>query len=216
VRVGPGGPRGVPASIRTQNASCFEDGKVPPLSAHGYREEELVTNRVSLLLSSGTEEERRHWAEEAAGHFSHEGPLIEVRQLPELAVALRRPRGVVFIPDVAKLGLEAQAQLLRCLQTQEERPKVVVGLSGTPESAMTRGVLRTDLHYRLHQARVDLNAEGLRERLRKRRADAEARAARLKPPAASKATAGKPPLKPVVRRDVPARAAASGRRSSQR
>jgi hypothetical protein len=187
------------------------------LSAQGYREEELVTNRVSLLLSSGTEEERRHWAEEAAGHFSHEGPLIEVRQLPELVVALRRPRGVVFIPDVAKLGLEAQAQLLRCLQTQEERPKLVVGLSGTPESAMTRGVLREDLHYRLHQARVDLNADGLRERLRKRRAEAEARAARLKPPAASKtAAAGKPALKAVARRDVPARAAASGRRSSHR
>ena len=116
------------------------------MSARGYREEELVTNRVSLLLSSGTEEERRHWAEEAASHFPNEGPLTEVRSAPDLAVALRRPRGVVFIPDVVKLGLEAQALLLRCLQMQEERPKLVLGLMGSAETALERGSLREDLH----------------------------------------------------------------------
>ncbi|MBN1208251.1 MAG: sigma 54-interacting transcriptional regulator [Myxococcaceae bacterium] len=145
----------------------------------GYREEELVTNRASLLLYGGTEEERRSWAQEAAYHFEHEGPLLEVRQPSELAEALKRPKGVVFIPEISKLGLEAQGHILRCLQTQEERPKLVLGMTGSAEAALERGTLREDLHYRLHQAQVDLGAPGLREALKKRWAVlAEQRAAK--------------------------------------
>jgi hypothetical protein len=158
------------------------------VTGRGYREEELVTNRASLLLSGGTEDERRAWAQEAAEHFAAEGPLVEARTAAELAQALKAPRGVVFVPDVGKLEPSAQAQLLRCLQLQEERPKVVVGLSGSPDQARTRGTLREDLHYRLHQALVDMNTEGLREQLKKRRAAAAAeraeRAAKLKAAAA--------------------------------
>ncbi|MBF5045376.1 Fis family transcriptional regulator [Aggregicoccus sp. 17bor-14] len=154
------------------------------MTGRGYREEELVTNRASLLLSGGTEDERRAWAQEAAEHFAAEGPLVEARTAAELAQALKAPRGVVFIPDVGKLAPVAQAQLLRCLQLQEERPKVVVGLAGSPDQARTRGTLREDLHYRLHQALVDMNTEGLRDALKKRRAQAAAeraaRAAKLK------------------------------------
>ena len=154
------------------------------MTGRGYREEELVTNRASLLLSGGTEDERRAWAQEAAEHFAAEGPLVEARTAAELAQALKAPRGVVFIPDVGKLEPVAQAQLLRCLQLQEERPKVVVGLAGSPDQARTRGTLREDLHYRLHQALVDMNTEGLRDALKKRRAQAAAeraaRAAKLK------------------------------------
>lgn len=138
------------------------------LIPRGYREEELVSNRASLLLYGGTEEERRSWAQEAAHHFEHEGALLEVRQLSELVEALRRPKGVVFVPDVAKLGLEAQAHIIRCLQMQEERPKLVLGLMGSAEAALERGTLRDDLHYWLSHAQVDLSAPGLREVLQQR------------------------------------------------
>jgi hypothetical protein len=138
------------------------------LIARGYREEELVTNRASLLLYGGTEEERRAWAQEAAHHFEHEGALVEVRQASELAEALRRRHGVVLVTEVSRLALEAQGQILRCLQTQEERPKLVLGLAGSVEAALERGALREDLHYRLHQAQVDLGAPGLREVLKRR------------------------------------------------
>jgi hypothetical protein len=140
----------------------------------GYREEELVTNRASLLLSGGTEEERRVWAAAAAHHFVHEGPLVEVRQAPQLAEALKRPRGVVYIPDVTKLGIDAQGTILRCLQMQEERPKLVLGVSGSLTQAREKGLLREDLHYRLHRAQVDLHADGMREVLARRRTVVEA------------------------------------------
>ncbi|MBZ4419183.1 Fis family transcriptional regulator [Myxococcus sp. RHSTA-1-4] len=136
------------------------------MTPRGYREEELVCNRSSLLIHGGTEDERRSWAQEAARNFDVE--LVEVKQAADLPGALRQPNGVVFIPDVAKLGREAQFAILRCLQMQEERPKVVVGLSGAADAALARGTLREDLHYRLHQAQVDLQQDGLRELLKRR------------------------------------------------
>jgi hypothetical protein len=149
------------------------------LTPRGYREEELVSNRASLLLYGGTEEERRSWAQEAAHHFEHEGALVEARQLSELVEALKRPKGVVFVSDVAKLGLEAQAHIVRCLTLQEERPKLVLGLMGSAETALERGTLRDDLHYKLKNAQVDLGVPGLREVLKKRWAVlAEQRAAK--------------------------------------
>ena len=179
------------------------------MTGRGYREEELVTNRASLLLSGGSEDERRAWAQEAAEHFASEGPLVEVRTAAELAAALKAPRGVVFIPDVSKLEPSAQALLLRCLQLQEERPKVVVGLAGQPDQARTRGTLREDLHYRLHQALVDMNAEGLRDALKKRRAQAAAeraaRAAKLKAAPAPAAGSRPSPARPSPARSSVAR-----------
>ena len=149
------------------------------LIPRGYREEELVSNRATLLLYGGTEEERRSWALEAAHHFEHEGELLEVRQSAELVEALKRTRGVVYVPDVVKLGLEAQSHILRCLLRQEERPKLVLGMTGSADSALERGLLREDLHYRLNQAQVDLGTPGLRDALKKRWATlAERRAAK--------------------------------------
>ncbi len=139
------------------------------MTPRGYREEELVTNRASVLLSGGTEDERRTWAAAAARHFAHEGPLVEVRQSSQVADALRQRRGVVFIPDVARIDFASQGLIVRCLQTQEERPKIVVGLSGAIEPARGKGALREDLLYRLHLAQVDLTAEGMREVLAQRR-----------------------------------------------
>ncbi|NTX08843.1 Fis family transcriptional regulator [Myxococcus sp. CA051A] len=136
------------------------------MTLSGYREEELVCNRASLIIHGGTEEERRSWAQEAARNFDVE--LVEVRQATDLAAALRQRNGVLFIPDAAKLGRDAQGLILRCLQMQEERPKVVVGVSGAADAALSRGTLREDLHYRLHQAQVDLQKDGMRELLRRR------------------------------------------------
>lgn len=140
------------------------------MTPRGYREEELVTNRASVLLSGGTEDERRTWAAAAARSFSQEGPLVEVRQTEQVGEALKKTRGVVFIPDVARISFIAQGLIVRCLQTQEERPKIVVGLSGAVEHARSRGTLREDLLYRLHLAQVDLTVDGMREVIAQRRA----------------------------------------------
>jgi len=139
------------------------------LTPRGYGEEELVANRASVLLTGGTEDERRTWATVAARNFLQEGALVELRQNEQVSEALKRPRGVVFIPDVARLSFASQGLIVRCLQTQEERPKIVVGLSGGVEPARGKGTLREDLLYRLHRAHVDLAAEGMRERVAQRR-----------------------------------------------
>jgi hypothetical protein len=146
----------------------------------GYTEEDLVSNRAALLLYGGDDSERRAWAHEAAGHFAAEGPLVEIRSAPELAKALGQSRGVVFIPDALALGLDAQSQILRCLQEREERPKIVIGLPRLPDEALQQGVLRDDLSYRLRLARVNLDAEGLREALVGRRRKLEEKLAAAK------------------------------------
>ncbi len=161
------------------------------MASQGYGEEELLANRASVLVSGGTEEERRTWASAAARNFLHEGVLVEVRQSEQVSEALRKPRGVVFFPDVGRLNSAAQGLIVRCLQTQEERPKLVVGLSGAVELARGKGTLREDLLYRLHRAHVDLAAEGMRERMAQRRAqlaaDVAARKAEAERLAAEKA-----------------------------
>ncbi|MBJ6760855.1 Fis family transcriptional regulator [Myxococcaceae bacterium JPH2] len=187
------------------------------MTLRGYREEELVSNRASLLIHGGTEDERRAWAEEAARSF--DVPLVEVRQQGDLAGALRHPNGVVFIPDIVKLGLDAQQMLLHCLRTQEERPKVVVGLSGGADLALSRGTVREDLHYRLHKAQVDLQTEGLRETLKRRWAQqAEALAAKAaQAKAEEQARAAMDPRKPgSVTRIAPKRKASSSRKGASR
>lgn len=146
----------------------------------GYTEEDLISNRSALLLYGGDEAERRAWAHEAAGHFAAEGPLLEVRSGQELPAILGRTRGVVFVPDALALGLEAQSQLLRCLQEREERPKIIIGLTRLPDEALQQGLLRDDLSYRLRLARVNLDNQGLREVLQARRRKMEERLAAAK------------------------------------
>ncbi|MET0406301.1 MAG: Fis family transcriptional regulator [Cystobacter sp.] len=139
------------------------------MASRGYGEEELLANRASVLVSGGTEDERRTWAAVASRHFLQEGAMMEVRQNEQMADALKRTRGVVFIPDVARISSVSQGLLVRCLQTQEERPKFIVGLSGGVEPARGKGTLREDLLYRLHRAHVDLATEGMRELMAQRR-----------------------------------------------
>jgi hypothetical protein len=152
----------------------------------GYREDELVSNRAALLLYGGDDADRRAWALEAAGNFAAEGALVVARNLPELEPALQRNRGVVFAPAVLGLGLDGQALILRCMQEREERPKLVLGLSMTPEAALQQGVLRDDLAYRLRSAQVNLSDPNVSEAIRVRRHRAEealAAAKALLPPA---------------------------------
>lgn len=173
----------------------------------GYSENELVSNRAALLLYGGSENDRRRWALEAAGNFAEEGQLVEVSAISELEKALEPTKGVVFVADGQQLGLEGQAQLLRCLKEREERPKLVIGLPLSPEAALERGALREDLSYRLQSARVNLDAPGLRDAIRTRRERAEealADAKTLLPAAArTKSKATRRPPKKVARRAAP-------------
>jgi len=135
----------------------------------GYAEEDLISNRSALLLYGSGDEARRAWAYEAGSYFASEGPVVEVRSVDELQRALGQARGTVFVPDALGLGLDAQSLVLRCLQEREERPKIVLGLSKLPDEAIQQGLLREDLSYRLRLARVNLDAEGLREAISARR-----------------------------------------------
>ncbi len=168
-----------------------------------YTEAELVQNRVSVLLMGGTAVERKAWAEEAAGRL--QCPLTLVASPIALPSALAQKEGVVLIEDALSLGEGAQQLLVRCLQTQEERPKLVVGLQRGGDSAFAVEGLRPDLHYALRLAQVHLDEPGLRDTLRARRAAAAlaatappvparprgARPAAPKRPARAKKKAGK-------------------------
>lgn len=173
---------------------------------HAYREEELVKNRAAVLLFGGSETDRRAWAEEASAHFESEGGVREVTEPAALLAALSLGRGVVFIPDATALGWEGQAQVLRCLQYQEERPKIVVGLGADPEAARSQGTLREDLHYRLHQALVNLATPGLKDeqKARRRQLEAERKARQAKEDARAKKAAGSGRSSGVVMRKIPA------------
>lgn len=162
----------------------------------GYGEAELVTNRASLLLYGSSATDRRAWAEEAQRSFREEGPLREVSVAALLPAALEPGRGVVYLTDACALGLEAQGYLLRFLQTREERPKVIVGLSVTAMSAVERGMLREDLLYKLQVAQVDLSVPETREAVRVRRLEeAERRAAEGGPVASRSPDKGAPTVK---------------------
>ena len=139
----------------------------------GYSEDELVCNRAALLLYGGDEADRRAWALEVAGNFAGEGPLVEAHNLSELEAALQRNNGVVFVPAVLGAGLESQAQILRCMHEREERPKLILGLSMNPDDALSQGVLRDDLAYRLKPARVNLDDPSVLNTIRARRHRAE-------------------------------------------
>jgi hypothetical protein len=184
-----------------------------------YLEAELVENRAAVLLYGGTPAERQAWAEETASRLGGSATLVSA---PDgLARALAQKEGVVYVADALALGDAGQQLLVQCLLTQEERPKLVVGLSQGVEAALGVGGLRPDLHYRLRLAQLNLDAPGLRELLAKRRARAatpRAGASRPSPRPASRAAAvrsksgpRRAPAKPQRKRQKPRRT--SGKRS---
>src|SRR5438067_9034473 len=111
-----------------------------PMAVAGYPESELVRNRASLLLHGGGDSDRRAWAEEAATNFAGEG-LTVVDAPARLSEALARTSGVVFVPDTAALGTEAQAKILHVLLEKEEKAKWVLGLNGSPADVVAKGLL---------------------------------------------------------------------------
>ena len=168
-----------------------------------FEESALVSNRVSVLLYGGLEDDRRRWAAEVASHFPDDGPLLEVKTLEELRAAFEQTLSIVYLPDVLKLGDEAQHELALNLFTREERPKWIVGLVGAPEAARTRGALSEELHYRLRRSNVDLSNPALKEAIEARRAAApvtdEAPAATAPAPH-SRTAASKKPRRPAATR----------------
>jgi hypothetical protein len=156
----------------------------------GYSEQALVTNRSSLFLFGGSEAERRAWAEEAATNFAHEGPLSIASTAAELTLALRRTRGVVYVPDVTALRDEAQSLAVHVLREREERPKIIFGAPADPAPLVEHGRLRDDLHYSLAMAQVNLEEPGVREAIRTRRARAPRR---VVPPPPAQAVARRKP-----------------------
>jgi hypothetical protein len=165
----------------------------------GYAEAELVENRVPVLLFGGSLADRQAWAEEAAVRLG--GTFTVVATAEELPGALARKEGVVLLADALSLGDAAQAQLLRCLQ-QEERPKLVLGLSRSADAALAGGELRADVHYRLRRSQVNLDAPGLRETIARRRA---------RGPGAARREAA-PPSTSAPRTSTPARRPAKAKR----
>ncbi len=179
-----------------------------------YAEAELVQNRASLLLFGGTAAERRAWAEEAAMRLGCS--LTVVTSAAELPPALALKVGVVLVEDALALGEGAQQQLVRCLQTQEERPKLVVAVPSSAAATVASDGLRLDLHYALRLARVDLEEPGLRDSLAKRRARRPSPPAPAAPggarPGARSAPSRRPtPAKKAVKRHK--RAASAAKRS---
>jgi hypothetical protein len=183
------------------------------LDRAGYAEAELVENRVAVLIFGGTAAERQAWAEEAAIRLGTAAMLVADGDGAALSLALAHKNGVVFVNDALALGDPAQQQLVRCLQTQEERPKLVIGLGRGAEAALGTGGLRADLHYRLRLAQVNLDLPGLREIIARRRA--RGIAPRL-PPArrAANPPAARPAArsKPAKRRAVPAKRRAAAKK----
>lgn len=182
-----------------------------PLERARYAEAELVENRVPVLLFGGTPAERQAWAEESAGLAGSTATLVTVAA--ELAPALLRKDGVVYVADAVALGEAVQQQLVTCLLLQEERPKLVVGVPQGGESAFGGG-LRPDLHYRLRQSQVNLDEPGLRDTIAKRRArrvlsapkKGAARPSPRAPAVRAKPSRRRPPSKTVRKRPKPRRA----------
>lgn len=162
------------------------------MTYRGYPERDLVSNRASLLLYGSTETERRAWAEEAAELRPADGSLKVVANDSDLKQALGVQRGILYIPDVSQIGDSTQLELVRVLRERDERPKVIVGITGKPDTAREAGRLRSDLQYALHHAQVNLDEPGLKESLKLRRAQSQKRVpAQATKPAAS-ATANAP------------------------
>jgi hypothetical protein len=168
-----------------------------------YSEAQLVENRAAVLLFGGTAAERQAWAEESAERLGSAATLVAAAGA--LPAALAQREGVVYVADALALGDSGQHQLVVCLQTQEERPKLVVGMQQGSESALSAG-LRPDLHYRLRLAQVNLDEPGLREEIAKRRSRRSATRPSLLRPDEKRAAARAPPSRPKpARRPVPAK-----------
>lgn len=125
----------------------------------GYTAEQLKRNRASMLMTGGSEPDRRAFAVAAAQALQNE-PFLEVHEPAQVVRALKGHRGTVYIPDVTALSATTQRELVRVLREHEERPRFALGLPGSVESAADKGLLTDDLRYWLRTATVDIKKKG--------------------------------------------------------
>lgn len=122
-----------------------------------YSLEALKKNRVSTLLYGGTEADRRALAVAATQELEGAG-LIEAKDAESLERSIASPRAVVYVPDITLIPPVTQRFVVRMLREREERPKLVLGLPTTPETAAQKGGLTEDLRYWLTHSTVDVKA----------------------------------------------------------
>ncbi|MDP2269602.1 MAG: hypothetical protein Q8N23_10445 [Archangium sp.] len=126
-----------------------------------YSLDALKKNRVSALLYGGTEADRRALAVAATQEIAGAG-LIEAKDAASLERAVTNSRAVVYVPDVTVLPPVTQRFVVRILREREERPKLVLGLPTSPETAAQKGGLTEDLRYWLTHSTVDVKARASR------------------------------------------------------
>ena len=126
-----------------------------------YSLDALKKNRVSALLYGGTEGDRRALAVAATQELDGAG-LIEAKDAQALERAVGNPRAVVYVPDVTVIPPVTQRLLVKVLREREERPKLVLGLPTTPETAAQKGGLTEDLRFWLAHSTVDVKARASR------------------------------------------------------
>ena len=126
-----------------------------------YSLDALKKNRVSALLYGGTEADRRALAVAATEEIAGAG-LIEAKDAAALERAVTDSRAVVYVPDVTVLPPATQRFVVRILREREERPKLVLGLPTSPETAAQKGGLTEDLRFWLTHSTVDVKARSSR------------------------------------------------------
>ncbi len=126
-----------------------------------YSLDALKKNRVSALLYGGTEADRRALAVAATHEIAGAG-FIEAKDAEALERAVTNARAVVYVPDVTVLPPVTQRFVVRLLREREERPKLVLGLPTSPETAAQKGGLTEDLRYWLTHSTVDVKARSRR------------------------------------------------------
>lgn len=117
----------------------------------------LKKNRVSTLLYGGSEADRRAFAQAATQHLEGAG-FVEAKDAATLERSLGNARAVVYVPDVTVLPPATQRVVVKTLREREERPKLVLGLPTTPETAAEKGGLTEDLRYWLSRSTVDVRS----------------------------------------------------------
>lgn len=127
-----------------------------------YSLDALKKNRVAALLYGGTEADRRALAVAATEALDGAG-LIEAKDTEALERAVSNARAVVYVPDVTVLPPVTQRSIVRMLREREERPKLVLGLPTSPETAAQKGGLTEDLRYWLTHSTVDVKARASRK-----------------------------------------------------
>lgn len=128
-----------------------------------YSLDALKKNRVSTLVYGGAEADRRGVAITASQELPGAGVLVEAKDAVSLERALSNPRSVVYVPDVTALPPTTQRLLVRVMREREERPKLVLGLPISPDTATEKGGLTEDLKFWLARSTVEVKGRGARK-----------------------------------------------------